>query len=309
MLSARTQLPLLISLGLLGASLPALHGEDPPPADGQKHDLMYKFRDGETIRWKVEHRAKIRTTVSGTSQTAETESHSVKVWKVKQVGAKTGNAEFVHSVESILMKQRLTGRQEEVYDSTKDSAAPLAFADVAKSVGVPLSQVRIDPRGRVMERINHSSQAGGNDSQIAIPLPEKAVAVGETWSLPFEVELRLESGMVKKIQTRQQFKLDDVKNGVAVISTETIILTPVRDPALEAQLVQRQTAGTIRFDIERGRVLSQQMEQDKQVVGFRGETSALNYEARFTETLLSDGDVASRPKAGPEPPPGMKLRR
>ena len=120
---------------------------------------------------------------------------------------------------------------------------------------------------------------------------------------------RLESGMVKKIQTRQQFKLDSVKNGVAVISTETIILTPVRDPALEAQLVQRQTAGTIRFDIERGRVLSQQMEQDKQVVGFRGETSALNYEARFSETLLSDGAVASRPKAGPEPPPGMKLRR
>jgi hypothetical protein len=56
-------------------------------------------------------------------------------------------------------------------------------------------------------------------------------------------------------------------------------------------------------------VLSQQMALDRQVVGFRGEASSLHYEMRFTETLLSDGDLAARPKAGPEPPPGLKLRR
>lgn len=308
MLSSRLLLALLMAT-VLGMFIPAVCAEDPPAAASEKYDLKYKFRAGETVRWKVEHRAKIRTTVSGTTQTAETESHSVKLWTIKQLGAKTGNIEFVHSVESILMKQRLSGRQEEVYDSTKDSAPPLAFQEVAKSVGVPLSQVRIDSQGRVIERVNHSSQAGGNDSQIAVPLPEQPIAVGETWSLPTEVELKLDSGAVKKVQTRQQFTLEEVKNGVAVIRTETIILTPVRDPALEAQLVQRQSAGTIRFDIERGRVLSQELSQDKQVVGFRGEASALNYEARFKETLLSDGDLASRPKAGPEPPPGLKLRR
>ncbi len=304
--------PRLVALACLALIVPAqrtLRAEDAPAPTGAKYDLRYKFQTGETLRWKVEHQAKIRTTVSGTSQTAETESYSVKVWKIKQVGEKTGNAEFVHSVESILMKQRLTGRQEEVYDSTKNEQPPLAFQEVAKSVGVPLSQVRIDPRGRIIDRINHSSQAGGNESQITIPLPDNPVAAGEMWSLPFEVELRQDSGMVVKVQTKQQFKLEDVQNGVAVISMETIILTPLRDPALEAQLVQRQTAGTVRFDIERGRVISQQMDQDKRVVGFRGEASSLNYEARFAETLLSDGGVAARPKLGPEPPPGLKLRR
>lgn len=308
MCSSRPPLALLVAT-VLGMFVLAARAEDPPAAASEKYDLRYKFRDGETIRWKVEHRAKIRTTVSGTTQTAETESHSVKRWTIKQIGAKTGNVEFVHSVDSILMKQRLSGRQEEVYDSTKDSQPPLAFQEVAKSVGIPLSQVRIDPSGRVIERVNHSSQAGGNDSQIAVLLPEKPIAVGETWSLPSEVDLKLDSGAVKKVQTRQQFTLEEVKNGVAVIRTETIILTPVRDPALEAQLVQRQSAGTIRFDIERGRVLSQELGQDKHVIGFRGEASALNYEARFQETLLSDSDLASRPKAGPEPPPGLKLRR
>jgi hypothetical protein len=302
-----SRLRLLALPALLIGTLTNISRADDSAAE--KYDLKYKFRPGETVRWKVEHQAKIRTTVSGTSQTAETESQSVKVWTIKQIGATTGNIEFIHSVDSILMKQRLSGRQEEVYDSTKDSEPPLAFQDVAKSVRVPLSEVRIDPRGRVMERINHSSQAGGNDSQIAVLLPENPVAIGDTWSLPSEVELRQDSGMVKKIQTKQQFTLEAVSNGVAVIRTETIILTPVRDPALEAQLIQRQSAGTIRFDIERGRVMSQELKQDKQVVGFRGETSALNYEARFTETLITDGEVASRPKLGPEPPPGLKLRR
>ena len=36
-------------------------------------------------------------------------------------------------------EHELTGRQEEVYDSTKDKEPPVAFQQVAKSVGVPLS--------------------------------------------------------------------------------------------------------------------------------------------------------------------------
>lgn len=283
--------------------------DDPPAAEETKYDLKYKFRQGDVLRWQVEHLAKIRTTVSGTSQTAETESRSVKVWKIKQVGEKTGNVEFEHSVESINMKQRLSGRQEETYDSKTDTEPPLAFKDVAKSVGVPLSQVRIEPRGRVIDRINHSPQAGGADSQMTVPLPDQPVAVGHAWGVPNDVEVTLDNKTVKKVQMRQQFKLEDVKNGVAVIRTETVVLTPIHDPAIEVKLIQLQTSGTVRFDIDRGCVISQQMELDKQVFGFRGESSTMHYQTRFTEKLLSQDEVATRPKAGPEPPPGMKLRR
>src|SRR5690606_8351280 len=124
-----------------------------------------------------------------------------------------------------------------------------------------------------------------------------------------DVDVPLESGAVKKIQTRQQFTLKEVKNGIASIGVETVILTPVRDPAIEAQLIQRYTAGTARFDIEQGRILSQHMELDKQVFGFRGEASTMHYETRFVETLLGEEEVVTRPKYGPEPPPGLKLRR
>src|SRR5688572_15227756 len=113
--TARFQLAACLLLGLVSA----VSADEFPKADSTKYDLKYRFREGETIRWKVEHRAKVRTTVSGTTQTAETESHSVKVWKVKKVWD-TGFVTFEHSVESILMKQRISGRQEEVYDSSQD---------------------------------------------------------------------------------------------------------------------------------------------------------------------------------------------
>jgi hypothetical protein len=264
--------------------------------------LRYKFAAGETIRWKVEHRAKIRTTISGTTQTAETESHSVKVWKVESVGD-NGNASFEHSVESILMKQRFSGRKEEVYDSTKDKEPPVGFQEVAKSVGVPLSVIAMDPHGKIVKRDDRRPQNSGSDSQITVPLPAEPVSIGHTWSFPYDVDVKLESGVVKKIQTRQQFKLEDVKNGIATISMETAVLTPVRDPAIEAQLIQRAMQGSVRFDIEAGRVVSQQTDLDKQVFGFRGEASMMHYETRFAESLLPAGQTAARPKiAGPELP-------
>src|SRR5487761_720699 len=69
---------------------------EPPQAGTKAYKLRYKFKPGETVRWEVEHRAKVRTTVSApapsgappadvvasSTQTAETLSTSIKVWKV-----------------------------------------------------------------------------------------------------------------------------------------------------------------------------------------------------------------------------------
>jgi hypothetical protein len=263
--------------------------------------LRYQFEKGETVRWKVEHRARVRTSISGTTQTAETDSTSVKVWRVTQVDSQ-GVATFEHSVERIQMRQQVTGRQAEVYDSDKDKDPPAPFQSVAKSVGVTLTVVRLDPRGKVIQRKDLASQALAGDSQITLPLPEDPVAVGEQWSIPHEIEVSLDNGGTRKIQTRQQFKLEAVKHNVATISVQTVVLTPVRDPAIEAQLIQRQSAGTVSFDLEAGRVLSQQMDLDKQVIGFRGQASSLHYQTRFSETLLPRDTALTRKPAGPELP-------
>jgi hypothetical protein len=63
-------------------------------------------------------------------------------------------------------------------------------------------------------------------------------------------------------------------------------LTPISDPAIEAQLIQRLPSGSVRFDIAAGRVIAQQMDLDKRVIGFSGPASSMHCLTRLTEELL-----------------------
>ncbi len=284
----------LAALWMLPAAMLAAAEADAP---AKKLTLRYKFHPGETLRWQVVHRAQVKTTVAGSTQTAETESKSVKVWRVIDV-ADDGSATFEHSVESVWMRQKLTGRQELTYDSEQDRKVPAGFAGVAESVGKPLSTITLNALGEVVKRVEHqdakTSPSGG---QITIPMPKQPVAVGQTWSFPYDIVIRTNAGTVKTIKTRQKFTLEEVKTGVATIRVATVVLTPIHDPAIETQLIQHQSTGTIRFDVDAGRVLSQQMDLDKRVVGFAGktDTSSLHYMTRFTEQLLiEEPKTASR---------------
>jgi hypothetical protein len=296
---------LMAVLFLLAVAAAPLCAEEAKPAGAEKYLLRYKFKPEETIRWQVVHRAKIVTTVSGTTQTAETVSSSVKVWRVTAVDDQ-GRATFENSVENVDMSQKLTGRAEVRYNSQKDKSPPLGFENIAASVGVPLSVVTLDNRGTTVRREQKDVKAAAqSDGLITIPLPQEPVAVGETWALPFDAEVPLPNGTVKKVKTQQKYVLKQVTDGVAEIEVATQILTPIHDPAIEAMLVQRESHGTLRFDIDAGRVIGQQMDLDRRVVGFRGEASSLHYLTQFTEELLA-GDTAEKKAETASRPAGVQ---
>ena len=60
-------------------------------------------------------------------------------------------------------------------------------------------------------------------------------------------------------------------------------------------MIQYESAGVVRFDLDAGQILGQQMDVDKGVVGFRGEASSIHYLTRFTEDLLPEATLAARP--------------
>jgi len=253
----------------------------------EKFNLRYQFSPGETICWEVEHRSRVKAAVSGTTQTTETLSLSLKSWRIIEVQP-DGTAVIEHSVPWVDMRQRLSDREEVRYDSRRGEKPPLGFEGIAPEVGVPLARLKIDFRGKTLHRewLRPKPPPQTHD-WLTIPLPEQPVAVGEKWSLPLEIDVPLPSGGVKKIKALQQFTLEKVENGVAVIHFSTDILTPVTDPAIESQLVQSAGAGWARFDIDAGRILAQQSDIDKHVVGFRGEASSIHYVNRFAERLVS----------------------
>jgi hypothetical protein len=269
-----------------------------PDNDDGKYALRYRFRPGETLRWEVVHQTKSDTTISDTTKRAETFTRSVKAWKVTDVQA-DGTAKFVCSVERIEMRQKMSGNDEVRYDSRTDEQPPPGFATVAESIGVPLTIISMDPTGEVLRReqkqVNPAVRPG--DGQLTIPLPKEPVPIGHSWSLPFESQVNLKNGMIKRIKTLQSYTLENVQTGVATIRMATRILTPVDDPAIRSQLMHRESTGTVRFDVDAGRILSQQVDVDRQVVGFRTAASSTHYVTRFTERLLPDAETATRAAA------------
>ena len=111
-----------------------------------------------------------------------------------------------------------------------------------------------------------------------------------------------------RMKTRIGLHAQSVKTGVATISVKTEVLTPVNDPQIKSQLVQQLTNGELKFDIDAGRVLSQQIDWDETVVGFSGDDSLMKYLARFTEELSpstsgqqAGGTQSSLKRAGVRP--------
>ncbi|MGO9115880.1 MAG: hypothetical protein ACLP9L_42280 [Thermoguttaceae bacterium] len=255
-------------------------------SEPQQYLLRYKFHPGDILRWTVVHRCRVRTSVSTSMQTAETTTSSVKVWRVHEV-KRDGSIIFDHMVESVDMRHRLSGRDEVHYNSRTDPCAPHGFEDVARAVGVPLALVTIDDQGKVLRRHQSFVKAAvAGQGEITVQLPEQAVAVGSRWSSQNYIEVPLPDGSLRRIRTMQSCKLESVKTGVATISMSTQIMTPLDNPAIEAQVLQYETSGSVRFDVQRGQILGRQLDVDKSVVGFRGEASSIRYIGRSTEEYL-----------------------
>ena len=265
---------------------------DPSPDTVERYLLQYRFKPGEVIRTKVIHQASVRTTIEGSSQTARTVSISVKRWRVVGIDEQ-GRITFEHSVDYVDMKNEVTGRETVVYDSRTDKEPPPGFEDVAKRVEIPLTRIVMDPSGRVLKR-EELAAGSASVSQLAVPLPEGKVSVGQSWSFPDDLVVQLQEGTSRKIKCRQRFELLRVDGGIASIGVATQILTPIKDfPEIQAQLIQRASEGTIQFDMKTGRVVGQRIDLDRRVTGYPNAKSTMHYRTRFTEKLLGDGELTA----------------
>jgi hypothetical protein len=274
-------------------------GAPAPPSDGRKYDLKYKLTTGDVLRYTVTHHAAIRSTIDQSTQAAETKTDSVKVWKVTDV-LPNHQIEFMNVVEQVHMVNQLPDRAPTEYDSTKDKPPP-GYEDAAKAVGVPLSVVRMTPRGEVVShKVKLQQGPQEEDTQVVVRLPDAPAAVGTTWDEPYDINVQLQSGTSKSLQTRRHYKLADVTNNVASIEVSYQILSPI-DSEIESKLIGKLMKGTVRFDIARGRILSQEYQIDKRVLGFAGATSSMQYLMQMREELAT-----TPPKPAPQPKPAPR---
>ena len=257
-----------------------------------KYTLRYKLKAGDHLRWNVAHQANIRTTAGGSTQRVETESESVKVWRVIDV-ADNGQLTFVHSVDSVRMRHQARGREaiEVAFPLPSGKKAPLGYESVGEDVGVPLTKVVMNARGEVVERIDlrrrKKASTTGYEGPLTIPLPEQGVSVGERWTEMHLVLAPRKDRTRQRVKLQQRFQLQSVENGIATIGVESVVLTPIDDPTVKIHLVQSKTRGTVKFDMTRGRIVEQNLSLDEEIIGAPlGDASSTHYQMQFKETLM-----------------------
>jgi len=249
--------------------------------------LEYRFRPGESVTMAVAHRARTETTISGTTQSTDTSTDSTKRWRVVSVDG-DGHATIEHSVDDVTMSSRSSDRGAVRFSSKGDDPAPPGYETVRESIGVPLSRVVIDRTGRVLSRTDlRPTPPSASGDLMVVPLPDDPVEVGAEWTVPQEVVVEVPGGPRRAVRTRLRYRLDAVRDDIAVISIDTTVLTPVDDPRLESRLLERIWNGEIDFHIPSGRVVRRSTGIDRRVVGFSGQESSVRYKASLEERIVT----------------------
>ena len=258
---------------------------------GEKYHLQYKLSVGEQLVSKVIHRAETRTRMQNVDEVSSSTTTSEKVWEVTDVNAK-GEMTFEYRINSVKLTQSVGESESIEYDSSAGSEVPEMFEPVAETVGKTLATITINSHGQVISRDKELKTPQLGMGELTLPLPKDPIAIGERWSVPREIRVKLESGKQKRIKVREVYTLDKVATGVATLLIRTEVLTPVKEQAVRAQLIQQLSQGKIKFDIDRGRLISKNLDWQEEVVGFRGADTSLNYDGRFTEELQAKRTAA-----------------
>lgn len=266
----------------LGLSIPTLvQAQEPTPAT-DKYLLRHKLKPGEEVFSTVLHQAKTVTRIQGIDQASEARTLSEKVWKVTAVNPQ-GDMTFEYRIQHVEMSQT-NGEEKEIrFDSRKDKTPPPIYKKVAESLGKPISTVVINSMGKVLSRSDNKDAPELGMGDLVLTLPEEALSIGGSWSVPRDTRVKLPDGTHKTIKIRETYELRKVQSGVATISIRSQPITPLDGPEVESQVMQQLSNGELKFDIDAGKLISKELNWDDSVVGFSGAESQLKYNARYRE--------------------------
>ncbi|MGI5831317.1 MAG: hypothetical protein ACOX6D_02125 [Thermoguttaceae bacterium] len=258
----------------------------------ERYLLRYRFEPDSDMRWNVVHRVHKKVLMSGLETEIETVSQIVRRWHIDSHSAETSDdvEAVTYFIDEMILDQQETGKDPIRYDSRVDDEVPpeISVFGTEKAVGQEISRFKIDRLGMMTEKEKMMQEYGGNpkDSRVLFPFPDEAVAVGETWTLPYTIFLRNRDKTVKTINAILKFTLTNVAGDLAVIEVRTIPTSLIGDPYLEGQLAERLFTGTCRFDMVGGKALKTEIEFNRSVSEAYGTATFLDYRCRITEEVI-----------------------
>jgi hypothetical protein len=295
------------------AGVPPAAAESPDPV---KHLLAFKFQPGQILRYEVASESEITTHAKNETETVRNSSKARRHYRVTGVDEKSGDAnlelsiDWVHMVAAFENPNRPKPPPVE-FQSDDPQKHPRQFQEVLDTVGKPRAVIRFSPAGKPLEVVEGrpvkppayrnqlaqgSTAAPIHDTtpeSYLLPLPENPVSIGETWKEQFDIVVRDSDKNLVRITIQRSYMLAEVKEGRALIEFRTTVLTPVKNPSIAGQLIQREIAGKAVFDMTRGLLVSREAAIDRTVHGPFGPGSSMHARSQYRETLSGDETIAN----------------
>jgi len=296
--------------GLLGI-LPALCTLQ---ADEPTYLLVYKFQADQTVYYEVKHEMMVHTQLGEASETVTNSSTTRKHFRVASVDSE-GVAVLDPVIDRVQMSARFGDNESIDWDSTANSPPPPQFQRVAETIGKPLARIKVAANGKLLwvlrldptRRPADATRRTGSDvpdddpsRNFLVVFPEKPIHIGDSWEDTASVKVAVGRKRHRTIKLRRRYTLKSVTEHVANISVQTTVLTPVNNPEVRAQLIQRTPSGTIVFDLQRGLIVSRELKIDKEEVGIADGRGLMHAKSEHKERLFDPEHIARKP-AGPPP--------
>jgi hypothetical protein len=274
-------------------------GADEKSADAGSHLLRYQFNKGEILSYQVDHES---TLVTAHAELEEKVANAVFTRRNHRVVSvdQSGNALMELAIDEARMSAQFDDEKPLSFDSQKPEDCPRHYESIRDIIGKPLSQVRMSPRGEMLEvkpllpqfKDSISDDPSGS---FLVQFPEGPVKVGEGWTNIFKVNVRISRFLTQPVTMQQSYELAEVKDGLATIKLRTGLITPINDAMILGQLIQMAPKGTIVFDIENGRLISRTLTIDKTEVGVIAGGGSMHAKSKREERWIE-------PPAAPETP-------
>ena len=245
----------------------------------QRYTLQYKFLAAKNVAYSVENTSEVELHQGGAEQHIEHSELTDKHYKVVSTDL-NGSCVLELSIDRVRMSAAVDDGEAIKFDSQETKDAPPEFEGITDTIGQPHIRVKVSPVGEVLsvqqlpeEKEQPVTAKNAGKLDVLVRLPDEPVAIGDIWKERFEDEIIVDEQLRKAVTIQRTYTLKSVDGNRATIQLETSVITPIREPEQEAQLIQKTPSGTIVFDIERGLLLSRETSLDRKVVGFSGPNS------------------------------------
>jgi hypothetical protein len=255
---------------------------DPPKAG--EYRLAYKFRANEDVHLPLSVDAKIQLKKGPIEQISSNHSMVDRHFHVASVGA-DGSAVVELFIDNVELSYSFNNGTPVVFNAKTKGSQPPGFQGVQNCLG-PRGRIHFSNQGVVLPLQGAILDPSGDPSESFLDLlPTRPVHIGDEWSDDFKVKLAVDRNLTQKVTLRRRYTLQSVKGNIATIGLRIVEITPVQDPQLRAQLVQRTPEGTITFDIERGVTTSRELTCSRTETGFMSGEGMIAATTHIKETL------------------------